>query len=257
MRKTVLITGGASGIGFAAAKHFLKNGFNVSIIDIREDLKTSVLNELSPLGNVNYTICDLSKTETIEQAVRTSIEPYGSLDILVNNAGIGGHDFVMDITEKRWDDFMSVSLKAMFFVAQAAGKVMIENKRQGAIVNLSSVRADFADGTHMLYSIAKSGICAMTRELACAFGNYGIRVNNLKVGFVLTPMSQHYLNENPEMEQTIRNRSALPTIQTPEDIAHIIYFLTSDANASITGQSITTDAGATLLAGLFTKAPHA
>ncbi len=257
MKKTVLITGGASGIGFATAKHFLKNGCNVAIIDIRADLEDSVRSELSALGNVNYTVCDLSDTENIEYAVQKSIQPFGSLDILVNNAGIGGHDFVMDITEKKWNDFMNISLKAMFFVAQSAGKIMIENKSSGAIINLSSIRADYADGTHMLYSIAKNGICAMTRELALAFGNYGIRVNNLKVGFALTQMSQHYLNENPKMEDIIKERSALPIIQTPEDIANIIYFLTSDANVAITGQSITTDAGATLLAGLFTKTSHA
>ncbi|MBR2577444.1 MAG: SDR family oxidoreductase, partial [Erysipelotrichaceae bacterium] len=241
-RKTALVTGGSRGIGRATAIEFLKHGYNVAIIDIFED-KEKVLNDLKKYGDVNYVVYDLSRTEGIEDCVMEAIKPFGRLDALVNNASKGAHDYLLDISIERWDSYMDLALKSMFFVSQAAAKLMISCDSKGTIVSLSSLRADRADGTHMLYSVAKAGIAAMTRELAFSLGKYGIRVNAVMPGFVRTEMTEHYISETEGFIDTLFSLQALEKVLDAGDMAKLIYFLASDENTSVTAQCIVADAG--------------
>lgn len=246
--KTTLITGGANGIGYETAKVFLQRGYQVAIIDRDSAIKERVIKELSVYGPINYIVFDLSDTIEIEDAVNKAIEPFGCLDVLVNNAGIGGHGDIFDITAEQWNQHMKIGLASMFFVAQAAGKHLIKNDRPGAIVNLSSIRATHADGTHMLYATEKAGIGAMTRELAVALGKHRIRVNSVLPGFVATNMTQHGYYEDPKAQNVLLAHMATPDMVQAADVARVIYFLASDDSAAITGQNIPVDAGMSIIA---------
>ena len=254
---TVLVTGGSRGIGYETAKEFLKHGYNVAIIDIAEDRKDKVVSELSQYGSVNYVVFDLRKTAQIPEAVKEAIRPYGRLDALINNASTGAHDDLLDISIERWDSYMDLALKSMFFVSQAAAAIMIDCSSKGAIVSLSSLRADRADGTHMLYSVAKAGIAAMTRELAFSLGKYGIRVNAVMPGFVRTEMTEHYIDETPGFIDQLYNLQALEKVLDASDMAKVIYFLASDENTGITAQCIKADAGIGTIELPPKKAQHA
>ena len=255
-KKTALVTGGSRGIGYATAIEFLKHGYNVAIIDIFAD-KDKVLNDLKEYGDVNYVVYDLRKTEGIEEAVKEAVKPFGRLDALVNNASSGAHDYLLDISIERWDSYMDLALKSMFFVSQAAAKIMIDCDSNGAIVSLSSLRADRADGTHMLYSVAKAGIAAMTRELAFSLGKYGIRVNAVMPGYVRTEMTEHYIAETEGFIDTLFSLQALEKILDAGDMAKLIYFLASDENTSVTAQCIKADAGIGTIELPAKKADHA
>ena len=256
-KKTVLVTGGSRGIGYETAREFLKHGYNAAIIDIVEDRKDEVVAELSKYGEVNYVVFDLRKTAEIEDAVKEAVRPFGRLDALVNNASVGAHDYLLDISIKRWDDYMDLALKSMFFVSQAASKIMIDSDSKWAIVSLSSLRADRADGTHMLYSVAKAGIAAMTRELAFSLGRYGIRVNAVMPGFIRTEMTEHYITETPGFIDQLYSLQALEKVLDASDMAKLIYFLASDDNTSITAQCIKADAGIGTIEQPPKKADHA
>lgn len=257
IKKTALVTGGSRGIGYETAKQFLMHGYNVAIIDISAERKEDTIKELSEYGNVNYVVFDLSKTAEIENAVKEAIKPFGRLDALVNNASKGGHDYLLDISIERWDSYMDIALKSMFFVSQAAAKIMIDCDSKGGIVSLSSVRAVRADGTHMLYSVAKAGITAMTRELAFALGKYGIRVNAVLPGFVRTQMTEHYIDETPGFIDQLFGLQALEKVLDASDMARIIYFLCSNENTSVTAQCIKADAGIAAIDLPSKKAEHA
>ena len=255
-KKTALVTGGSRGIGYATSIEFLKHGYNVAIIDIFAD-KDKVLNDLKEYGDVNYVVYDLRKTEGIEEAVKEAVKPFGRLDAVVNNASSGAHDYLLDISIERWDSYMDLALKSMFFVSQAAAKIMIDCDSNGAIVSLSSLRADRADGTHMLYSVAKAGIAAMTRELAFSLGKYGIRVNAVMPGYVRTEMTEHYIAETEGFIDTLFSLQALEKILDASDMAKLIYFLASDENTSVTAQCIKADAGIGTVELPAKKADHA
>ncbi|MBP3853025.1 MAG: SDR family oxidoreductase, partial [Erysipelotrichaceae bacterium] len=122
----------------------------------------------------------------------------------------------------------------------------------GSIVNLSSDRANVADGTHLLYSTAKGGIAAMTRELAFTLGKDNIRVNAVLPGYIHTDMTDHYLHQKG-MKEHILYHSALPNLLTAEDVARVIYFLCDTENTAISGQCIAVDAGMNVFAGGINK----
>ena len=171
----------------------------------------------------------------------------GRIDVLVNNAAYSTRGKMEDITLPEWDQYLRVNLSAAFFMAQTVAPE-IEKAGGGAIINISSVRSMLADGRHMLYSVAKGALVAMTRELAVSLWKQNIRVNAVSPGYVLTPMTRHNLEKPGWYDQNLEDLLIQRMIEA-EDIAEIVVFLASDTAIAINGQDIFADGGLTIHKG--------
>ncbi len=239
--KTVLVTGGGSGIGAEIVRRFAAQGSKVGFLDIKEDESRALADDLSASAAVHFAPCDLTDIERLRQAineVRTALGPIGAL---INNAAHDERHAIDDVTPDYWDNRMAVNLRHQFFAAQAVYKDMRENGG-GAIVNLGSVSWMIGQGGMPGYTTAKSAVQGLTRGLARDLGPYNIRVNTLVPGWIMTER-QIDLWLTPEAEADLMNRQCLKRKLFPDDIAKVALFLASDEAAACTNQTFIVDGG--------------
>jgi 3-oxoacyl-[acyl-carrier protein] reductase len=238
--KVAIVTGAGQGIGREIALLLAKRGAKVVVVDI-SDKVFEVLKDIEALGQEGLAIkCDVSNSGEVEEAVRKIVEKFNRIDILVNNAGIYPFKPLTEMTEQEWDKVLSVNLKGVFNFTRAVIPRMIEQKR-GKIVNIASVVGSvvgFANLTH--YSASKAGIVGFTRALALEVAQYGINVNAVSPGPILTPGTGG-LKE--EIREQIRKSIPLGRWGKPEEVANLVLFLASDESDFITGQNIIIDGG--------------
>jgi NAD(P)-dependent dehydrogenase (short-subunit alcohol dehydrogenase family) len=234
--RVAIITGAASGIGFATAKRMALEGAKVMLADLNEERLKSALTELSEWGErVAACHCDVSSLEEIARAVRATLDRFGRLDVIVNNAGLMIFKPLEEHTEVDWRKILSVDLMGAFFFIREAFRVM---KEGGAIVNVSSVHAVETTPHVASYAAAKAALLSLTRSAAIEGKEKGIRVNAILPGAVDTPM----LWENPNI------KAGLETIQQSdvgkaEDIAAAIAYLASDDAKFVQGAALRVDGG--------------
>ena len=244
--KTAIVTGAAGGIGYAIAERFAKEGVKVMIADVDRAKGEAAAAGLSSAGEVSFVQCDVSKSSDVAHLVETAISSFGDIDILVNNAGIvHGADF-LDLAEADFDRVLGVNLKGSFLVGQAVARHMAERVKAGgkpgSIVNMSSVNAVFAIANQVPYSVSKGGVSQLTKAMALGLAPYGIRVNAIGPGSIMTDMLAS-VNADPAAKNRILSRTPLGRIGDPAEIAAIAVFLASDEASYITGQTIYADGG--------------
>jgi 3-oxoacyl-[acyl-carrier protein] reductase len=243
--KRVLITGAARGIGKATADRFLSEGARILISDIREDLLKETARELSAKygakGAVLTFTMDVSRKADVDRMMAFLIEQWGGLDVLINNAGIANRCHFLNLSEDVWDETVAVNLKGNFLVGQAVAREMAK-ARSGAIVNMSSTNGLVGEVECAHYNASKGGITLLTKSMALELAPYGIRVNCVAPGFILTPMSREYLGEATRTEH-VRNLVPMLRTGTPEEVAAVFAFLASDDASFITGECIVIDGG--------------
>ena len=243
--RVVVVTGAARGIGAGTAKRFADEGASVAILDLDESAAAQTAATLGATQAIGVG-CDVGDAAAVEAAVSRVADELGRLDVLVNNAGITRDNLLFKMTEEDWDLVMNVHLKGAFLMSQAAQKLMTAQK-YGKILNLSSVSA-LGNRGQANYSAAKMGIQGFTRTLAIELGPYGINVNAIAPGFIVTEMTDataRRLKMEPEELQRL-NAEANPVrrVGRPEDIAAAAAFLCSDEASYITGQTLYVDGGA-------------
>jgi NAD(P)-dependent dehydrogenase (short-subunit alcohol dehydrogenase family) len=182
----------------------------------------------------------------VHNLIAGAIDEYGRIDVLVNNAGIvSGGDF-LEISEEEFDHVMAVNLKGSFLCSQAAAKHMVEHVEAGGdpgcIINLSSVNAVFAIANQVPYSISKGGINQLTKVASLSLAKYGIRVNAIGPGSIMTKMLESVAND-PEAQARVLSRTPMRRIGDPSEIASIAAFLASNDASYLTGQTIYADGG--------------
>ncbi|UUV16209.1 elongation factor P 5-aminopentanone reductase [Clostridioides difficile] len=240
-KKTVLITGGARGIGKAMSKAFAKEGYNVLVNFNKSENGAKELYTI--LNEKNFSVklfkADISNREDVEDMVDYCIKEFGGLDVLVNNAGVSQDKLFTDITDEDWDNMMNINLKGSFYCSQVALKYMISEKK-GNIINISSIWGISGASCEVHYSITKAGIIGMTRALAKEVGPSNIRVNSIAPGVINTDMLSGY---NEEDIDALVEETPLMRLGTPEDIANCAIFLASDKSNFITGQVISPNGG--------------
>lgn len=241
--KVVIVTGAGQGIGREIALSFAKNGAKTVLIDISETI-FEVLKEIESIGAQGIAIkCDVSNSSETEKAVNKAIEKFGKIDILVNNAGIYPFKQFKDMSEEEWDRVLNVNLKGVFNFTRAALPKMIEQRR-GKIINIASIAGAIVGFSNLAhYSASKAGIVGFTRALALEVAQYGINVNAISPGPILTPGTRGMREENFEQ---IRRSIPLGRWGRPEDVANLALFLASEKSDFITGQNIVIDGGYTI-----------
>lgn len=244
--KCAIVTGAASGIGYAIAERFLREGAKVMFADIDVQKGERAEADLKKLGDARFVKADVSRRLDAHNLVAAALDVFGDIDILVNNAGIvHGADF-LDLKEEDFDRVIGVNLKGSFLVGQAVARYMVEKVEKGGpagvIVNMSSVNAVFAIPNQVPYSISKGGVSQLTKVMALSLAPHGIRVNAIGPGSIMTEMLAS-VNSDPAARNKILSRTPLGRIGEPSEIASVAAFLASDDASYITGQTIYADGG--------------
>jgi NAD(P)-dependent dehydrogenase (short-subunit alcohol dehydrogenase family) len=238
--KTAVITGGAAGIGLAAARFFAEKGVNLVIADLHP-AADAVAKELGARNRgLTGNVCDGDYRKAV---IETAVREFGGADILVNSAGIVALEKAEALTGEDWDRTIAVNLTASFRMAQAFGAYLIEGGRPGCIVNMASQAGVIALDRHAAYCASKGGVIAMTQVLALEWGKYGIRVNAVSPTVVLTELG-HKAWDGPAGE-AFKKEIPAGRFAEPDEIAAVIGFLCSDAAAMITGHNLLVDGGYT------------
>jgi NAD(P)-dependent dehydrogenase (short-subunit alcohol dehydrogenase family) len=241
--KVAIVTGATKGIGLATAKEFAKEGAKVVLAGRTENLGKAAAQQIRDQGGeALFVQCDVSKKAQVDRLIAETLACFGTVDIIVNNAGTNHSANFLDITEEDWDWVMSVDLKGTFLLSQAGARVMIAQKKPGVIVNVSSMTAVLALADQVPYCAAKGGVNQLTKAMALALIDKGIRVNACAPGPVLTELMERVVH-NEEKHAALMERLPIGYIASCEQIARVIIFLASDDASYFVGQTIYPDGG--------------
>lgn len=237
--RVVVVTGGAAGIGEACARAFIGQGCKVGVLD-RDVARGEALR--TELGrDLHFEACDVTDIPALKAAVAAVRAVFGPVRGLVNNAGHDERHETLQVTEAYWDGRIAVNLKHQFFAAQAVLPDMMA-LGGGSIINLGSCSWIIGQGGMAAYTASKSAVLGLTRSLARDFGGYGVRVNAISPGWIMTERQlEHWVT--PETEASIFANQCLKRRLVPDDVAQLALFLASDSASAITNQNHVVDGG--------------
>jgi NAD(P)-dependent dehydrogenase (short-subunit alcohol dehydrogenase family) len=236
--RVVVITGGSQGIGEACARRFATEGAHVVLADVDDARGQALATELGAL----YLHCDVAEKSQVDELVAATLQAHGRIDVLVNNAGIFRAADFLDVTEADFDAVLRVNLKGSFLMGQAVAREMAK-QGQGNIVNMSSVNGVLAIPTIASYNVSKGGINQLTRVMALALANKGIRVNAVAPGTIATELAAKAVLTSDEAKAKIMSRTPMKRLGEPGEIADVVAWLASDAASYVTGEIVTVDGG--------------
>jgi NAD(P)-dependent dehydrogenase (short-subunit alcohol dehydrogenase family) len=242
--QVIVITGAAQGIGAACAELLSRSGAAVALWDVdaaRGEALATRINEAG--GSARFFACDVAQATQVTRALDATHEQLGAVNGLVNNAGIFKAADFLDITEADWDAVIDVNLKGAFLVGQAVARHMAAHGEGGAIVNMSSVNAVMAIPSIASYNASKGGINQLTRVMALALADQGIRVNAVAPGTIATELAAQAVLGSAEARQRILSRTPLKRLGEPQEIAQVCAFLLSSAASYMTGEVVYVDGG--------------
>jgi NAD(P)-dependent dehydrogenase (short-subunit alcohol dehydrogenase family) len=235
--KSVIVTGGASGIGAATAARFLEEGAQVCVLD-RDPKGNSAIKASLPGLRAALT-CDVTRADEVRAAIEEADHLMGGLDVLINNAGISIRHRFLEITGQEWDRVLAVNLTGVFNVAQAAARLMAQRGR-GVILNTASTNGIAGYPFYADYNATKAGVIELTRSMALELAP-ALRVNAIAPGYVLTPMQRAEYTD--EMLAAVNSKLPMGRHAQPEEVAALFAFLASDDAAYITGHVYCLDGG--------------
>jgi len=245
--RNAIVTGGNQGIGFGIAEGLAQAGVTVVIANRRMEEGQKAAESLTQKGLKAVSIAtDVSQKSSVAALVEKVLQDFQNIDILVNNAAVIIRKPIEDFTEEEWDRIMGTNLRGLYFCCQLVGREMIKRK-QGKIINISSVLSQVVQSGRGVYATTKAGISHLTRVLALEWGKYNINVNAIGPGLTITPLNQkYYLQEHPEELEKIKGTIPLGREAYPPDYAGVAVFLASHASDYVTGQTLLVDGGMTL-----------
>jgi len=236
--RVCIVTGGSQGIGEACVRRFARESAKVVIADIADGPGQALAAELGAL----YVHCDVGDKQQVDALVARTLEEYGRIDVLVNNAGIFKAADFLEVSEADFDAVLRVNLKGSFLLGQAVAREMAKAGK-GSIVNMSSVNAVLTIPTIASYNVSKGGINQLTRVMALALADKGIRVNAVAPGTIATELAAKAVLTSEEAKARIMSRTPMKRLGEPSEIADTVAYLASDAASYITGEIVVVDGG--------------
>ncbi|WP_158856076.1 SDR family NAD(P)-dependent oxidoreductase [Lunatibacter salilacus] len=240
-KKTVIVTGAASGIGKATAELFAKQGASVVVSDILEDEGNATTESIVARGGrASFFKTDVANPEEMEALVNFAVEKYGRLDVAVNNAGIGGElNPIADMSIEGWQKVIAVNLNSLFYGMKYQIPAMLKNG-SGSIVNMSSILGNVGFAGSAAYCAAKHGVVGITQTAALEYSAQNIRVNVVGPAFIDTPL----LNAlDAEMKRQLVSLHPIGRLGSSEEVAELILWLGSDKSSFVTGSYYPIDGG--------------
>jgi NAD(P)-dependent dehydrogenase (short-subunit alcohol dehydrogenase family) len=247
--KTVIVTGGASGIGKATAERFLAEGAKVAIADVSKLKGGEAVRDLKRKGhNPQLLVGDVSNAKDVKRIVAQAKSRLGRIDILFNNAGILVEGTVEEVSEKDWDRIMAVNVKGVFLMSKEVVPIMLKQKK-GVIVNNASCSGLVGDRNAIAYNTSKGAVVLMTKCLALDYCQKNIRVNCVCPGEIDTPMFRQEARARKmpveEYRKQLSECHPIGRLGVPREVANAVLFLASDDASFITGTSFSVDGGYT------------
>ena len=250
--RVCIVTGGAQGIGEACIRRFARERAQVVIADIDDARGTALAGDVNGL----YVHCDVGDKVHVDALVSQTIAKHGRIDVLVNNAGIFKAVDFLDVTEADFDAVLRVNLKGAFLVGQAVAREMAKTEARqgsgagtsrGSIINMSSVNGVLAIPNIASYNVSKGGINQLTRVMALALADHGIRVNAVAPGTIATELAAKAVLTSDEAKAKIMSRTPMKRLGQPAEIADTVAYLASDAASYVTGEIVVVDGGRMVL----------
>lgn len=238
--KVTIVTGAATGIGEGVARLFADEGSHVFLLDRNSAQNIAVATAISATRSAFAFTGDVRDPKAIQQVVTAATEKFGRVDVLVNNAGIYPRQSFIDMTEEQWDEMQDINLRSMFHSTKAVLPGMI-TRRQGKIINISSVTFHLGLKNLVHYVASKGGVIGLTRSLAREVGEHGVYVNCITPGAVEVEAEKQVATQ--EQLQGIVDLQSLKRRIVPLDIARACLFLASELSDGITGQTLNVDGG--------------
>lgn len=241
--RIAIITGGADGLGKAAANLFAKEGATVVIWDMNEDKGNQTVSAIHANGGkASFFKVNTASYSEVEKATESTIKEFGKIDILINNAGITRDSTLKKMTPEQWQQVIDVNLTGVFYCAKCVSNNMVENG-YGRIINTSSVVALYGNFGQTNYVATKAGVIGMTKTMARELGRKGVTVNAVAPGFIATDMVKKMPDE---VLKAMEAKVPVGRLGLPEEIALAYLFLASDEAAYINGTTLSVDGGITI-----------
>ncbi|MCR8659328.1 SDR family NAD(P)-dependent oxidoreductase [Paenibacillus endoradicis] len=242
--KSVIVTGGASGIGEATVKEFIKEGAQVVIADM-SDKGQQLSDQLNKEGYISYFFkTDVTDEDNVKNLITATVEKFGKLDVLFANAGIGGASLVHETEYSQWKKIIDINLNGVFLCNKYAIQQMLQQDSRGVIVNNDSIHGVAGKAGVGAYSAAKGGVKLLTQTASAEYAKEGIRINTVNPGYTDTPL----LGGLPkEVKDELVSLHPIGRLGRPEEIAKAVLFLASDDASFITGASLLVDGGYTAI----------
>lgn len=238
--KIALVTGGASGLGFAIAEKFINEGVKTIIIGRNEEKLITAKEILGEL--CSYYSFDLNNLDEIPELVNRIVKEHDKIDILVNNAGVHLKKPLLEVKTEEFQKVLHTNLTSVFVLSREVAKYMIEQK-QGSIINISSMAAKYGIPQVIAYTASKAAIEGMTMAMAVELSPKGIRINAVAPGFIATDMSSKALDNDPERKNKVLSRTPMGTLGEASDVAEAVYYLSGDTAKFVTGTTLSIDGG--------------
>ncbi|KEZ53293.1 MULTISPECIES: SDR family NAD(P)-dependent oxidoreductase [Metabacillus] len=235
MSRTVIITGGANGIGEELVRQYAEKGDAVFLADVDAEKGNTIAGRSE---NIHFVQTDVRRMEDIQKLIQSAASKTGKIDILINNAGVSRFKPFYELTIEDWDDVLNTNLRSVFLASQEAARVMKKNKAGGFIVNIASTRAQMSEPNSEAYAATKGGIVAITHALAASLGDDRIKVNCISPGWIET--KEYDQLRSVDHEQHLSKR-----VGKPADIAKACFYLTDPENDFVTGTNLVVDGGMT------------
>lgn len=246
-QKIALVTGGATGIGYAIAEQLLRLGAKVYIASRKEEKLLHAALKLQEIGPCEYQVCDIRNMESVQHLADTIKKHDGRLDILINNAGGQFPSLAEDITEKGWNAVINNNLNGTWYVTQTMAKQFFIPQQEGAIVNIIvNIFRGFPGIAHS--AAARAGVDNLTKTLAVEWSKYHIRINAVAPGIILSSGLDNY---PPEMIQGIERTIPMKRLGSVDEVAWLTLFLAGPMAAYITGETVYVDGGQRLWGNMF------
>ncbi|MBI4595166.1 MAG: glucose 1-dehydrogenase [Candidatus Tectomicrobia bacterium] len=244
--KVALVTGGGRGLGKSMAQSLAEAGADLILVSRQLKILEEAAHEMELLGRRALPIAaDITKYDEVERATRQALDYFGKIDILVNNSGMGVEKTVLELTPEDWDNVLDLNLKAVFLCCKSVGAHMV-NRREGKIINISSMFAFIASTSISSYCASKGGMVQLTKALALEWARYNIQVNALCPGYFITDLNRDFFNSEKGKDYA-KQRVPMRRLGDPAELGGMLVYLASPASSYVTGAAFVIDGGQTVM----------